>query len=364
MKKSFLMLGLAVAAMSSCTNDEVIDMNQSNQKAIGFESFVNKGTRAADDDYVPVTNEVNKGNLNRFYVYGYHNGTQDNIVFDDVLVVKDATVGWKMAEANEKDWKTQIYNFAAIADGAGAGVTLTTNPEQKAYSSSFANATLNITDYKVNESPSNQTDLIAAVATRNNSTTLNTNAVSLDFKHLLSKVDFKFTNTNLNNLSMVVSNVALKVKTQADCAYNGTATWSNWDTEITYELTQPTNNTRNTQLFSENNALKNTAKKYIIAKGESSIISAEYFVIPDQTEASINYTVTFYDADGNQVEQKSNQTLSLFPNELTSWQPSYIYKYNVQLPASPKKIEFTVGTVGGWKSEDVYLDGKLATTAN
>ena len=364
MKKSFLMLGLAVAAMSSCTNDEVIDLNQSNQKAIGFESFVNKGTRAADG-YVDVTNEVTSSNLNRFYVYGYHDGTQNNIVFTDVLVVKDNTVpvGWKMAAANEKNWETQEYNFAAIADGAGTGVTLISNPEQKAYSSSFANATLNITGYTV----SNQTDLIAAVATRNNSSTLNTNAVSLDFKHLLSKVDFKFTNTNENNLSMVVSNVTLKVKTKANCAYNGTATWSNWDIETTYSLTQPTNGTEDNTSYGGGNDLNDIPRKNIIAKGQSSNISAEYFVIPSQTVASINYTVKFYDAAGNQVEEKTNQTLSLFPNsndETLKWIPSFIYKYNVHLPASPKKIQFSVNSVGGWESQNVTLDGKLATTAN
>lgn len=47
MKKSILMLGLAVAAMTSCTNDEVMEVNQNN--LIKFESFVNKGTRTVDE---------------------------------------------------------------------------------------------------------------------------------------------------------------------------------------------------------------------------------------------------------------------------------------------------------------------------
>ena len=81
MKKIFLMLGLAVAAMSSCTNDEVIDLNQSNQKAIGFESFVNKGTRAIAD--------VDKSSLKEFYVLGYYGSNSG--VFDNSIVLGNAS---------------------------------------------------------------------------------------------------------------------------------------------------------------------------------------------------------------------------------------------------------------------------------
>ena len=114
MKKSFLMLGLAVAAMTSCTNDEVLEQNQSTRKAIGFESFVNKGTRAADG-YVDVTNEVTSSNLKRFYVYG--NDSETNI-FDNVSVIKSGDE-WVMQESNEKYWETKEYKFAAYADGVG-----------------------------------------------------------------------------------------------------------------------------------------------------------------------------------------------------------------------------------------------------
>ena len=39
MKKSFFVLGVAVAALASCTNEEVVDMPQS--RAIQFGTFVN-----------------------------------------------------------------------------------------------------------------------------------------------------------------------------------------------------------------------------------------------------------------------------------------------------------------------------------
>ncbi len=353
MKKSIFLLGVAVAAMTSCSNDKLLDQAEPIQRAIGFDSFVNKGTKATS-----VTNEVTDDNLNRFYVYGYHNGTTPE-VFKDVSVIKEDE-NWTMQAANEKNWETKLYNFAAYADGPGVA-----SHSVSSLTTSFANATLSFTDYSTTL---NQNDLIAALYVRDNSSVLNTTKVALDFKHLLSKVDFTFVNTNDNDLYMVVANVKLTVKTVADCEYNATATvWKNFDSETVYELDQPTNGTDD-EPFGGEKDLKSTAKKFIIGKGNTSTVSKEFFVIPGQEDATITYDVTFYDLEGNLVETKTNQVLSLFPTivkqdqsqETISWTPSYIYKYNVQLPASPKKIEFTVKSVGDWEESVVPLDGATA----
>lgn len=328
MKKSLWMLGLAVAAMTSCTNDEVVEVNQSTQKAIGFETFVNKGTRVA------VTNEVTKENLKRFYVYGYND--KPAIVFDNVSVIKSNGV-WSMETNNEKDWETESYHFAAYADGFGE-----TSHVASTLTTSFTEATLNFTGYEVNQTQANQTDLIAAFAERDNTNSFITTKVDLSFRHLLSKVSFTFENTNTSNLSMEISNVKLKVKNSADCeCTSGATTWKNHASNLTeYILDAPTGK---------------------IAKGAKSEVSAEYFVIPTQTGATISFTVTYYDANDQQVETYSKD-LSLFTDsnsQSVSWTPSYIYKYNVQLPASPKKIEFNVSSVGTWEEANVTLDGSL-----
>ena len=71
--KKFLFLGIAATAMfASCTNDEMVEKNPSS--AIGFETFVDKSTRATD---------VTKVNLTAFEVYGWR--TKDAItkqIFD------------------------------------------------------------------------------------------------------------------------------------------------------------------------------------------------------------------------------------------------------------------------------------------
>lgn len=364
MKKQFLLLGLAVAAMTSCTNDEVLDVQQPVQKAIGFDSFVNKGTRAV----VEVDNEVTAGNLARYYVYGYYDGdgSTEVPVFNNACVYNDPTLGWTIDV--EKFWETKFYHFAAYADGQGEGADA-----DPVLTPSFSNETLTFDNYTVNTTRANQTDLIADVTYRNNTSNFNTGLVDLNFKHLLSKVDFKFSNTNdqvrKSNLSMVISNVKLAVYNVADCEFDGTTpTWEFADNvqEVVYDIDQPVyddgNNTNDETKFGGDKALKDTQLQYIIPSGQESDVSLEYFVIPSQENAEIRFTVTYYDNEGNQVETY-NKAISLFPvidvinGTKITWTPSYIYKYDVNLPASPKQIEFNVKGVGNWTSTEVSLDG-------
>lgn len=67
MKKSLFMMGVAIAALSSCTQNEVLDIAESNTIQFG-NSYIGKPTRA---NIISVESE-----LNSFYVLGYeHNGT-------------------------------------------------------------------------------------------------------------------------------------------------------------------------------------------------------------------------------------------------------------------------------------------------
>ena len=63
MKRSLILLGAVTATLASCSKSEVVDVNDS--QAIGFETFVNKSTRAVTNDEGTVTNK-----LLDFYVYG------------------------------------------------------------------------------------------------------------------------------------------------------------------------------------------------------------------------------------------------------------------------------------------------------
>ena len=60
MKRSLFMLGVAVAALSGCSQSEILEVAEG--RAIGFSSFVNNNTRAVT--------EVTEGNLSQYYVFG------------------------------------------------------------------------------------------------------------------------------------------------------------------------------------------------------------------------------------------------------------------------------------------------------
>ena len=74
MKKLFISM-LAVAALASCSQEDVIVADKGD--LIGFNSFVENSTRAAEDP------SYNAQNLDHFKVYGTVNGIT---IFDDVLV--------------------------------------------------------------------------------------------------------------------------------------------------------------------------------------------------------------------------------------------------------------------------------------
>lgn len=63
MKKSLFVLGVAVAALASCTQSEVLEVAEN--RAIQFNTFVNNNTKAVT--------EINAADgLTSFYVFGYH----------------------------------------------------------------------------------------------------------------------------------------------------------------------------------------------------------------------------------------------------------------------------------------------------
>ena len=105
MKRSLFMLGVAVAALSGCSQSEILEVAEG--RAIGFSSFVNNNTRALT--------EVNKDNLSQYYVFGNYGN--------------DGALDWSgQAFNNELNttlyyWQPgKIYRFGAYADGNGGKI--------------------------------------------------------------------------------------------------------------------------------------------------------------------------------------------------------------------------------------------------
>lgn len=102
--KKLLFIGLAATAMlAGCSNDETVEMAQ--PAAIGFESFVDKSTRATESDDITLTN------LGSIEVYGWRGDIQ---IFDKQAV----TVGTdgKGSYTPLQYWEANYtYAFEAIA---------------------------------------------------------------------------------------------------------------------------------------------------------------------------------------------------------------------------------------------------------
>lgn len=316
MKKSLFMLGLAVAAMTSCSNDELMEVNTNN--VITFESHVDKGTRA-------VTNTTTD-DLTKFYVFGNYGATS---VFGKVdgksaaVAVTKGASGWDYT--NHVAWTANTYKFAAYA-------TTNASAELGASAVNYADGTLTFSDVAANDA----SDLVAATTTVDN-TELTNAAVNLRFKHLLSKVQFVLTNNSSENYTMKVSDITFSVQKQGDCEFNGTATWT--PVGAASSLTTAGTTTK-------------------IAKA-ASFESEDHIVIPNQDLANVkaSFTVEFYDAADNKVYvkeytaangSKPDTRVSLALTGDAKWQPGYIYKYTGSITPTTSYIQFTVTEVEEW----------------
>lgn len=310
MKKSFLLLAVAVAAITSCTNDEVLDLNKSAN--IAFDSFVNKNTRA-------VTQTTTAG-ISKFYVYGSFAGTTSVFENKEVNKVSDAWV-----YTNPVAWTANEYKFAAYA---------TTNSSTQLTSGiayDMASGSLTFTDYVAD----NGHDLVAAVASVNN-TSLANNTVNLTFKHLLSKVQFKFTSgADVDGQTMEISDITFSVQPEGTCEFNGAATWT--PGSATPEV-------------------KTIPGKTGIAKA-AVWTSEDQIVIPNQGLSTVKaaFTATFKDASNNVVNERVFANVPLALAGDAKWQPGYNYIYTATISSTTSYIKFDVTTVEGWVDSETAV---------
>lgn len=347
MKKIFLMLGLAVAAMTSCTNDEVLEQNQSTQKAIGFETFVNKGTRAISETTTPnldVNNTVT--GLSKFFVYGYH----DNIVdFGGVTVTgaydasltTDPKIKWTH-DGDTKYWAANTYYFAAYANGNNAAALANVN---------FTNKTLTI-PYSVSYTTAASTttttdapDLVAAIK-EETGRLQRSEKVSFSFKHLLTKIKFHIVNTNNQGLSVDITDVTIS-SVKSNGTFTSTYSAANWS---------PAQTDWSTSGDAVANFIPIAAQSLQASNPNATtdeVTSAEFYVIPQaltNVEGGIKVTFTANYKQGTSIVSTQNVNLYLNKDGHTSWTPGYSYVYTIGLPQSATPIEFGTPSVSTWEN--------------
>lgn len=344
MRKGLFLLGATAAVLSSCSNQEVVDMADYANQPIEFSTFVNNTTRA----------DIEQGTFSKFWAFAqFHESTSsvDNDwanAFTGVQVNKTGSSAW-VTEQTYYWSANDTYRFAAYSDGenSNAGVSY----------SAAGNGKLTFTNYTAGNN-----DLVAAFGeesgyTWNGEAGDNVPPVNLTFNHLLSKVTFTFKTNLSDNYTIQVSNLKVNAvkTTNGEYSKNGTLTWKT-DADVTksdYEfddITDVASGTAGTDDF-------------------YSVTGAPLYLIP-QANTSLNatFTVSLWDASQNPASDsplaQNNFTAPLsYTAPQTSdgtmtgwWTPGFYYNYtgtitmdNIDPEGHQKPISFAVTAVNGWK---------------
>lgn len=324
MKRSLFMLGVAVAALSGCSQSEILEVAEG--RAIGFSSFVNNNTRALT--------EVTEGNLSQYYVFGKYQGGE----------VSD----WSgQAFNNELNttlyyWQPSMtYRFGAYADGNGGKIA------SSAVNFDAATQKLTFTNY----SPDDTRDLVAAVTGDETADTYIASPetkVPLNFKHLLSQVKLTFTSTAAATYKLTISDVRIK-EAVSTCTGEYTTTGVTWKTDgsttkdgYVYDFFEDEDRVISSEVSQYQSKLvipqSGTEQLYVYftatIKGEKPFGSADF---TKNFKAALGHTVAGVDAN--------------------AWEPSYCYNYiaNVEIKdivdnwENLVEINFKVTSVEEWK---------------
>lgn len=330
MKRSFFVLGVAVAALASCTNEEVVDMPQS--RAIQFGTFVNHSTRSN------VTETTDK-NLTKFFVFGNYDEDTWTPVYTDVEVTggtvgEQGTVWTPTQTAYWIDGKK--YRFGAYSDGGNQNTAVSFKADEQKMT--FDNYTVD-----------NTKDLIVALPADVDAKASDNDPVNLSFYHMLSQVKFTFENKDSYDYIMEISDIKVNAvkTTKGTATYNSTGSGAptiDWETESA----------------SKDDYDFGTLNDIAEEVGDDTH-STTCFVIPQSNEnLEVTFTATFSDNSGKTIASNefigklaySGTTEGTKQNE---WTPGFKYNYTVEINGSTVQpdlgkqvIEFKVVDVDEW----------------
>lgn len=309
------MLGVAAMVLASCTNEEVLNISDS--RAIGF-----NGTGIDNITKADITSE----HFDHFYVYGgYAKGT----VFNGKEVSKGKD-GWSYSPAEY--WANGTWNFAGYEGGDGVTDVTWNNTEGKL-------------TFLVNSDASHQSDVVYAEhkSITVEDATSYSESVSLQFKHLLSKIQFKFAKdaATLGSQSVKLTNFSV----------SGITTNAKWVAGTQNNADVPATGSYND--FSGEGAT--------IDNDESTTVATSAFYVIPQNIGTFNITAKAEIIDVNGTTIKSGDVKATVPaTDITKWDAQNVYVYTATLKyeniipeqpdKDPKPIEFE-GTAKDWNSE-------------
>lgn len=350
MKTKLWMLGAAVAALTSCTQSEVVEIPES--RVIGFDSFVGKNSRAANPTMTTTS-------LAKAWVYGDYgtitggtytpvdcNNSIDghNHLFDAHELTCN---GGAYITTNQVWVASKEYRFAAYSNGNNqlqSGVIFDSST-----SSSDSSWGLTFEDYEAGDH-----DLIATTATATTNEDLsNITSVGLSFKHLLARVQFVFTVTVEAGLKLKVNPFKMKCIRTADC----TIVHPNSGDGVTWDLTSSTLGEYEFTTYSATTSNTGSSSSDCIIT-ESGTYKFECYVIPQNlTNNSAvlevpEIKIETLNANDETISVTTFKNVKLDISGHSGWERSTIYSYQGTIGTNSHPIIFhpTVGET--WQDPD------------
>lgn len=211
MKKVFLLGAMAVAALASCSKDDVVDVNKG--EGISFRASLDKALTRA--------NVTKLENLAAFNVTAVGNGAN---YFTNLAVTSDDNGNtWKTASTYY--WPGYQLAFFAYSPQTPAGTVSIDNSGKK------------ITGFSPEQAVANQKDLVISYNTGTKAGN-ETSGVAMNFKHALSQIEVKAKCSNdkikIEVIGVKLANAAAKAdftfpETETNTAYTlQQSQWADW----------------------------------------------------------------------------------------------------------------------------------------
>lgn len=185
--KKYLFLALGVAALTSCSSDEVTELNQGNE--IKFSVVADNDSRAA-------TVYCNNNLPQSFLVYASATTSTAIETFINGDQYKFENSAWTNKSAVDRYWPEAptTLDFYAVVNA------------EASIPSDWTNQATPTVAFTTNTTVGSQLDFLYAVSADKNKTDHGSEAVNLNFRHALSQIEFMAKNDN-PNLKVVVEGV-------------------------------------------------------------------------------------------------------------------------------------------------------------
>lgn len=349
MKKSVLFLALAAAAMTGCSQSEVVERASDAQTGrIGFSTHVNKGTRAIDNN-----------NFSQFTVFGSYTmptSEQRITIFNGQDVKKDADKWTYAATDNDlRYWiETATYNFVAY------GIDDNTLPAG-ANANYRDNRHLNFTGFLCNGA--NQKDLVYAAPKAHTALAEGNPVVAMDFKHVLSRIQFVFKNSFPEGYKIKIDGFKVVNVRDKGNFYgsvfeaNGVNPWVNPNAGAD-EYTAPERSVARPEI-----AMSFPTGGDVAESGASATTGTAYVIPFAYTEANVHleFHLAVTRVEGQEEVAIFDKTYNA--QMMPEWVMGHQYRYTIDLTGSEvglEPIEFS-GTVGDWSDWEDENAGSIET---